>query len=63
MNEEQAAVLVDVLDVATSGHWQMVASELVDERGYTPEQIVKAWESLERLAGMSGCCPSVEDFR
>ena len=58
----QAARLMDLLEVSTSGNWPSVVHEMIEDRGHTPEEISAAWKELEKLAHMSGSAPEPEDF-
>ncbi len=61
MNRQQAEIIVMILD-SIQGNWQDIADAL-EERGLKPQEIISAWKSLEKLAGMKGTAPELSDFR
>ncbi len=61
MNEKQAEVIHALLDAETESNWPGTAATM-KERGFKPQEIIGAWESLEKTAGMAGGVPGFDDF-
>lgn len=62
LTKSQADVILKALEVATESNWPNTRDRLVVEAGYTPRQIIEAWQALEKLAGCKGTAPTVKDF-
>lgn len=52
ITEEQADLLVALIEVATEGNWPTVAHSIT-ERGYTPREVVAATNALCEMAHVS----------
>lgn len=62
MNDEQSNVILDLLEAATSGNWPNTRDFLIGEMGYSPDDIIDAWNALETMAGRDGTAPGPSDF-
>ena len=61
MNRQQAQIIVMILD-SLKGNWQDIADTL-DERGLDPQEIISAWQAMEKMAGVKSTTPQLSDFR
>lgn len=61
MNRQQAAVLMQILDIVQAVAWTDVIDEM-RRKGWQPHEIVDAWKAGEKLAGNSGTAPALSDF-
>lgn len=61
MNRQQAAVLMQILDIVQAVAWAEVMGEM-RRKGWEPRDIIDAWKAGEKLAGNSGTAPALSDF-
>tara|TARA_Y100000310_G_scaffold124073_1_gene122812 strand:- start:1130 stop:1327 length:198 start_codon:yes stop_codon:yes gene_type:complete len=61
LTPEQAGTILDLIEAATSGNWPNTMRHMMEELGYTPEQMHGAWTALDEIEGRDSC-PLVEDF-
>ena len=63
MTRNQASCICMLLEVATEGQWPVVAETITnEEHGYTPANVISAWEELEKISGIKGTAPEPADF-
>lgn len=61
MNQRQATIIMQVLDVMQAVAWTEVMDEM-KRKGWQPGEIIDAWKAGEKLAGNSGTAPTIRDF-
>ena len=60
MTEEQAAIIVSILDGMTAPNWHEALAIMISQ-GLDRRDVVDAWTALDDLAGTI-TCPGFEEF-